>query len=110
MTTSRASAPTISGGPIGRKIGPGVRCCRVVRELCRGSRVRGSAGSPDREAGGRQSNGGQSERLVAAEYRRPPESANREPANPRPSTIQRMISHGKRWKYAFRAFFSLIFH
>ena len=21
-----------------------------------------------------------------------------------------MISHGKRWKYAFRAFFSLIFH
>ena len=28
----------------------------------------------------------------------------------RADTIDGMISHGKRWKYAFRVFFSLIFH
>src|SRR5262245_20274557 len=42
----------------------------------------------------------------------PPASPNPrapEPANPRQSTIAGMLSHGKRWKYAFRAFFSLIF-
>ena len=51
-TTSRAPTPTISGGPTGRKIGPAARCCRVVRDLCRGSGlgVRGSAEPVDSEA------------------------------------------------------------
>lgn len=46
----------------------------------------------------------------AARSVKPPGRCEEVRGGAREGTIVRMISHGKRWKYAFRAFFSLIFH
>lgn len=40
----------------------------------------------------------------------PTPPAGAKPAHDASGYNRRMLSHGKRWKYAFRAFFSLIFH